>query len=121
VAKTTMVFGVLLAILGVAFFVVTGSVHKTALIPLWFGLGLLLCGVLANSDNPKKRMAWMHIAVTIGLVGFIFPAARSIGALVHGKPMGPALEEQLAMAVLCLVFTAMCVRSFIAARRERLA
>jgi len=39
----------------------------------------------------------------------------------HGGALArpAATEEQAAMAVICLVFVAMCIRSFIAARRGR--
>jgi hypothetical protein len=129
VAKLTIVFGVLLMVLGVAFFVATGSAHPTALIPLWFGLLLGLCGVLANTPDARRRMLWMHIAVTIGLIGFVFPGARAGmaiarwigGALTATAAARNAVHEELAMALLCLVFTVLCVRSFIAARRGRTA
>jgi len=39
----------------------------------------------------------------------------------HGGALArpAATEEQAVMAVICLVFVAMCIRSFIAARRGR--
>jgi hypothetical protein len=39
----------------------------------------------------------------------------------HGAPLAHpvAVEDQAAMAVICLVFVGLCVRSFIAARRGR--
>jgi hypothetical protein len=124
-AKLTIVFGVVLAVLGGVSFVMTGSAHPTALIPVWFGLVLILCGALASGDDPKKRMLWMHIAVTVGLLGFIFPAVRGVMALVKAHSEGvelahpTAVYEQLLMALVCLIFVALCVRSFIAARRSR--
>ena len=72
-AKLTIGFGVLLGLIGVGYFVATGSTHPTSLIPLWFGCALVLCGVLANTENARRRMLWMHIAVTIALFGFLFP------------------------------------------------
>ena len=124
-AKLVIGFGIVLIVLGVASFLVTGSAHPTALIPTWFGIVLGLCGVLANTPDSRRRMLWMHIAVTIGLVGFLFPGfmavkewvAASAGPLMHPA----AVQEQAAMAIICLVFTALCVRSFIAARRSRTA
>lgn len=128
-AKLTIGFGVVLAVLGIVFFVMTGSAHKTALIPTWFGLVLIVCGVLANTEDARKRMLWMHIAVTVGLIGFLFPAVRGGMALAKAHSSGVALapttantvHEELWMALVCLVFTVLCVRSFIAARRGRLA
>jgi uncharacterized membrane protein HdeD (DUF308 family) len=124
-AKLTIAFGVVLAIIGVAFFVATGSTHPTALISLWFGIALILCGVLALTENARRRMLWMHIAVTLGLFGFLFPGFMAIKDWVaaHGGPLAhpAAVEEQAVMSVVCLVFTGLCVRSFIAARRSRTA
>ena len=124
-AKLTIVFGVLLIVLGVTSFVLTGSSHPTSLIPAGFGLVLALSGWLASGDDAKKRMLWMHIAVTVGLVGFIFPAVMSIKALVHAHAQQvevahpAAVHSQMIMAFVCLVFVILCVRSFIAARRSR--
>ena len=122
-AKMTIGFGNVLIVLGLIGFVATGHSHPTALIPTWFGLALIVLGVLARTEDARKRMLWMHIAVTVGLVGFLFPGVMAVMAYVkaHGSaPARPAAtEEQAAMAVICLVFVALCVRSFIAARRGR--
>jgi hypothetical protein len=125
--KLTITFGVVLIALGVAFFVMTGSVHKTALIPAWFGIALAVSGALANSEDSKRRMLWMHIAVAVGLVGFLFPGIRGGMALVRAHSTGVALSdvastavhEELFMAGICLIFVLLCVRSFITARRSR--
>jgi hypothetical protein len=121
-AKITTAFGVALILLGGISFFATGSVHPTALIPAYFGLALLVCGWLANSPDNRRRMIVMHIAVTVGLVGFLGSGAMAIVETV--KASGPlahpaAVESQVAMAVLCLVYVVLCVRSFIAARRAR--
>ena len=117
-----MAFGVLLVLLGVGVFAAVAHA-PTSLIPAYFGVALLACGAMANTEDAKRRMLWMHIAVTLGLVGFLFPFGMSIGGaikLVTGhadqvlRPL--AVEESMAMALICLVFTALCVRSFIRAR-----
>ena len=124
-AKVTIVFGVLLVVLGITSFVLTGSSHPTSLIPAAFGLVLALSGGLASGNDVKKRMLWMHIAVTVGLVGFLFPAVMSIKALVHAHAQQvelahpAAVHSQLIMAFVCLIFVILCIRSFIAARRSR--
>jgi hypothetical protein len=124
-AKMTMGFGVALVLLGALGFVLTGSAHPTALIPVYFGLALGVCGILASSENPKRRMLWMHIAVTLGLVGVLIPGVKAITALVKAHANGTevasraAVHEQLLMALICMVFVVLCVRSFIAARRSR--
>jgi hypothetical protein len=124
-AKLTIAFGVLLGIIGAGYFVGTGSTHPTALIPVWFGCALVVCGILSLTENARRRMLWMHIAVTIGLFGFLFPGFMAIKEWIaaHGGPLAhpAAVQEQAIMSVVCLVFTLLCVRSFIAARRSRTA
>ncbi len=123
-AKLTIVFGTVLIVLGVAVFVATGSHAPTALIPAYFGILLAILGLLANTPDSRRRMLFMHIAVTIGLLGFVFPGWRAAGDLIgqaHGRAIlrPVAMQEELAMAAICLVFVLLCVRSFIAARRQR--
>ena len=124
-AKLTIVFGVVLIVLGVWGFVATGSTHPTALIPTWTGLALTVSGALARTEDARQRMLWMHVAVTVGLLGFLGAGSRAIVELVktHGMPLAypGAGADQAAMAAICLVFVLLCVRSFIAARRTRIA
>jgi len=122
-AKVTIWFGVVLIALGAWGFIGTGSQHSTALIPAYFGAVLAIAGGLAITEDAKRRMLWMHIAVTVGLLGFIGAAVQAVrewmaakgGPLAHPE----AVEAQAAMAAICLVFVGLCVRSFIAARRGR--
>ena len=124
-AKLTIGFGVLLGLIGFGYFLATGSAHPTALIPLWFGCALIVCGAFAITENVRRRMLWMHIAVTIALLGFLFPGFMAIKEWIgaHGAPLAhpAAVQEQAVMSVVCLILTALCVRSFIAARRSRTA
>lgn len=124
-ARITIVFGVLLIVLGAVFYSLTEPHAPTSLIPAYFGIVLALLGFGAQTDDAKRRMLFMHIAVTIGLLGFLFPFFRSVkGAvsMLQGNTVAHplAVEESMIMALLCLIFTALCVRSFIAARRARL-
>jgi hypothetical protein len=124
-AKLTTGFGILLVLLGIFGFVATGSAHPTALIPVWIGLLFVLFGVMANTDNSKKRMLWMHISVTVALLVFLgmIPAAIDVVRLAHGVsfPYPAAVEEKAALGLFSLIYVLFCVRSFIAARRSRLA
>ncbi|HWE85539.1 MAG TPA: hypothetical protein VG267_11385 [Terracidiphilus sp.] len=123
-AKVSLVFAVLLAILGLGFYIGTGSQHPTALIPLWFGLALGIFGFLAISPNEGRRKLFMHINVTIGLLGFLGAAIQAIREFGNARSLGEtpnyvAIEAQAAMALLMLIYVLMCVRSFIEARRAR--
>jgi len=122
-AKVTIGFGLALAVLGVAGYLGTGRTSLTALIPLVFGLLLLACGALARREALRKHA--MHAAAVIGLIGFLGPlrVLPQMLALVGGGAVAhrAAVLDQLAMLVVCGVFLALCIRSFVAARRARTA
>jgi hypothetical protein len=123
VAKVTLFFAVLLAALGLVSYLGTGSAHPTALIPTWFGLALGLFGFLAISPNEGRRKLFMHVNVTIGLLGFLGAGGRAVYALIHANSLGKspdaiAVASQLLMAALLLLYVILCVRSFINARRS---
>jgi hypothetical protein len=123
-SRITLYFGAVLTGIGIYFFIATGSTHPTSLIPVWFGLALALFGILANSKDASKRKLYMHIAVTIGLLGFLFPGFMAAKDLIKAHsdqlPLAhpSAVHEQLLMAILCFIFVLLCVRSFITARRS---
>ena len=68
-ARLTILFGIVLILLGGFGFVATGSHFPTALIPSAFGIVLAILGFFAHGAETKRRMLLMHIAVTIGLIG----------------------------------------------------
>lgn len=122
-AKLTIAFGTLLILLGIVGYVGTGSAHPTALIPSILGVFFIFFGVMANTEVVKKRMLWMHVSVTVALLGFLsmIPADIDVIRLSHGAyfPYPAAVEEKSVMSLLCLIYVLFCVRSFIAARRSR--
>jgi hypothetical protein len=122
-AKVTLIFAVLLVLLGLAGYLGTGSLHPTALIPTWFGLALGVFGYLAMSPSESRRKLFMHVNVTIGLLGFIGGAVEAVRGYVHAQAAGVeanpvALASKVTMAGLLLIYVVLCVRSFIAARRS---
>jgi len=124
-AKLTLGFGVLLIILSLIGYIGTGSIHPTALIPGGLGILFIFFGIMANTESVKKRMLWMHISVTLALLGFLsmIPALIDLVRLVRGVyfPYPAAVEEKSVMGLLCLLYVLICVRSFINARRSRTA
>jgi hypothetical protein len=122
-AKLTLVLAVLLVALGLAGYLGTGSLHPTALIPAWIGLALGIFGFLAISPNEGRRKLFMHINVTIALLGFIGSTVEAIRGYVHAASAGVApdqiaLTSKVTLAGLLLIYVILCVRSFIAARRS---
>ncbi len=122
-AKLTLVFAVLLIALGLVGFLGTGSAHPTALIPTWFGLALGIGGLLAISPSESRRKLFMHINVTIGLLGFLGAAIEAVRGYIHAASAGLApdliaLASKMTMSGLMLIYVLLCVRSFITARRS---
>ena len=122
-AKLTLVLAVLLVALGLVGYIGTGSLHPTALIPAWIGLALGIFGFLAISPNEGRRKLFMHINVTIALLGFIGSTVEAIRGYVHAASAGVApdqiaLTSKVTLAGLLLIYVILCVRSFIAARRS---
>jgi hypothetical protein len=124
-ARLTILFGIVLILLGGFGFVATGSRFPTALIPAGFGAVLAILGFFAHTPDAKRRMLLMHVAVTLGLIGFLGTVKGGIIdyllMTINGQqfPHPAAVEEKAAMCLLLLVFVVLCVRSFIAARRAR--
>ena len=116
--NTTRLFGIILILLGVASYVLTDRTSVTALIPAFFGAVLLVCALIARANEGARKHA-MHAAVAVGLIGALASLARGVPAALAGDAARPAVMSQLAMGVLLLIYVAMGVQSFIAARRLR--
>ena len=69
----------------------------------------------------KNNMLGTHIAVTFALLGALAGLGRLIPGMIRGKVdfADAAPKLILVMTVICLFYTIMAVRSFIAARRAR--
>ena len=120
--KVTLVFAVLLIALGLVGFLGTGSAHPTALIPAWIGVALGFGGLLAISPDESRRKLFMHINVTIGLLGFLGGAVEVVRGYVRATFTSTAemtaMASKLALTLLLLIYVYLCVYSFIAARRS---
>ena len=116
--STTRLFGLILIVLGVASYVLTGRTSLTAMIPAFFGAVLVMCALIARSSEAKRRHA-MHAAVAVGLIGALAALGRGVPAALGGDAARPAVMSQLAMGVLLLIYVALGVQSFIAARQAR--
>ncbi len=96
----------------------TDHPSPSTLIPAFFGAPLVLLGLLALKEHLRKHA--MHAAATVGLLGVI---GGVVGLIVVYNRTG-SLEGRGAMAsggmiLVSAVFVALCVRSFIQARKAR--
>lgn len=120
--STSIVSGILLMIIGVTgyvFSVINNNHAPTAMIPAAFGALLTLLGVFARLKEPLRKHL-MHAAVLIGLLGFIVSAGR-LASQINNLQISLAVFSLTAMALICLVFVILCVKSFIDARKTRAA
>lgn len=91
--------------------------HPSALSPVGVGVILILAGVVSMA-SPGARKHAMHVAAVVALLG-------TVGGLVPVILRNFAFQEVavkvgLGMAVFSVIFLAMCVNSFIRARRARM-
>jgi lysylphosphatidylglycerol synthetase-like protein (DUF2156 family) len=118
--QTAVVFGALLCLVGVGFYVGTGAASVTALIPAFLGLPLVAAGLLARREGLRRHA--MHAAALVGTLGVLgsIRGARQLPALLAGGEVArpAAVVAQAVTAALCLVFVVLCVRSFVLARRS---
>jgi hypothetical protein len=122
VPTTTIALGVVLIVLGLAGYFLTGAVSLTALIPAAFGLVIALSGLMARDHRWRKHA--MHAAVFVALLGFLgsVRGVLQIGSFFDGTAARPAaIVSQTIMALLTLGYIVLAVRSFVQARRRRAA
>ena len=117
--RIIFIFAVIFVLLGIGAYLITGAQSWTALIPAIFGLLLAIAGGV----SLKNLKHGGHFAATVGLLGFL-GTAKSLGkvpALLSGEPVerAAAVGVQATFAILSLIFIALCVKSFIDARKAR--
>lgn len=121
-ARTTIVFGLVLIALGIAGYIGTAAVSITALIPVIFGAALAILGWLALNERYRKHA--IHVAAAMAIVGFLGAVPGLIGLwdLISGAEVQrpAAVVSQSVMAVVMGFFVGLCVKSFIDARRARI-
>lgn len=115
----TIAYGGVLVLLGLVAYFGLGRESVTALIPTFFGVPVLILGLLAARQDLRRHV--MHGAAALGVVAVLGTASglvkgvRALGGAELARP--EAVAVQSVMAVLSVAFVALCVRSFIHARR----
>ncbi|MDF2440620.1 MAG: hypothetical protein JWN98_1604 [Abditibacteriota bacterium] len=119
-AKTAIAVGILLMVLGIGCYLGSGAASVTALIPAFIGVPIFAFGLVARNEMRRKHA--MHGAVLFALLGFLgsLRSAPQWPKVLSGQTIERPLAawETLAMAIICLVFVVLCVKSFIAARKS---
>ena len=115
-----IVIGLLLIVVGVLGRFMTGTTSITALIPAFFGIPMLILGLVGL--NPARLKMSMHIVAVLALLGVL--GTFSILVDVVGVAMGTsALSGSIlsrgAMFVLSLIMLIVSIMSFIQVRRNR--
>ena len=106
---------ILVGIIGYAAAWANGSPSPTALIPAAFGAILMILGYAARAKESLRKHL-MHVAVLIGLLGFLMPAIRLISKFSE-LTFTTAVIAQIVMSLVCLIFVLLSVKSFMDARK----
>ncbi|MFM2090784.1 MAG: hypothetical protein RLZZ127_1273 [Planctomycetota bacterium] len=119
----TIAAGAVLCATGAAAFVLADGRTWTALIPAFVGLPVALCGVIALAEGARRHAIHAALGLTLlGLLGSAPGVVKAVAWLAGSAPERPlAVQVQTAMAVVCLAYLVLGIRSFIAARRARAA
>jgi uncharacterized membrane protein (UPF0136 family) len=116
VARTTVVVGLVLVVVGVLGYLLSDSRSLTAFIPSVLGVVLAVCGVI-GARRPKIGI---HAALVVALVGVLgtVPNVLGLGDLLSGDSERPlAVVSGTVTFVLLVVYLVIGIRSFVAARR----
>ena len=112
----SLIYGIFLILWGIGVSYLSDSNSITSYIPSIFGLPILLFAVLTLLIPSKKKLL-MHIVVTFGLIIFL-------GGLDFFRSLGNPFENvwadssKLMMMITGFLFTLLCVKSFIFARKK---
>jgi hypothetical protein len=114
-ANTTIGIAAALIVIGLVGYVATDRQSATALIPALLGGLLLAFGWLARNAAYRKHA--MHVVAAFTLLGLL----GTIGGLIRllGGTTTPAAISQGLTAILTGTLLALCVKSFIDARKGR--
>ena len=117
--SVSIIYGIFLIIWGIAVSLISSSNSLTSFIPSIFGLPILLFSILSIKFQNRKKL-FMHIVVTFGLIVFIGGLDFSRG-LIKGTSFTNmwADTSKLMMLITGLMFTYLCIKSFIFARKNR--
>lgn len=119
--KLSVTIGLILIILGILTFIMTGAASATALIPSFFGIVFVGLGIWGQRDETIRKHA-IHAALLLsilgvgGSIGGLLAMIKAIGGTMPVRP--EAAIAQSIMALICVFFIAAAARSFFDARKS---
>ena len=117
--NVAMIYGIFLIVWGIGVTILSDSQSITSLIPAIFGLPILISSFTAKK-LPNKKKVLMHIVVLIGMIIFL-GGLDIIRGLIQGNIFTNiwASSSKLMMMISGLVFTILCIKSFIYNRKNK--
>ena len=115
-----MICGIFLIVWGIGVTLLSDSQSITSLIPAIFGLPIIILSFFAKKFPDRKKLL-MHIEVLIGLIIFL-GGLDLIRGLIQGNIFVNlwASSSKFMMIISGLVFTILCIKSFIFNRKNKL-
>jgi hypothetical protein len=119
--KLSITYGVIFILMGLTSYFGISSESITALIPAFFGIPMLILGWLGLNEKYLKHT--MHGAAVLMLLGFfgtiggLIKFFKMLGGVQPERPA--AITVQTIMALMCMLFLILAVKSFIDARKNR--
>ncbi len=117
--QTTKILGIVLIVVGIVGYFASGMASYTALIPAIYGAVFFLLGKLGEAES--RRMVTMHLAQLLALLAIVgtFTGILDLISLMGGNQevnVMAAVVRSL-MALLCIGYLGLGIKSFIDARR----
>ena len=115
-----MIYGIFLIVWGIGVTILSDSQSITSLIPAILGLPIIILSFFAKKFPDRKKLL-MHIVVLIGLIIFL-GGLDLIRGLIQGNIFVNlwASSSKFMMIISGLVFTILCIKSFIFNRKNKL-
>ncbi|MGB1488157.1 MAG: hypothetical protein ACPH9F_04815 [Candidatus Poseidoniaceae archaeon] len=110
----TTVYGIFLILWGLIVTAISEAQSISSFAPALFGLPLLISGEMAKTPGASRKL-WMHVAVTFGLLAAL---GGTRFFMVMSDGLNYATTSMLMLFGTGSIYTFLCVRSFIEARKS---